>query len=499
MGSAMRRANNIRRFAIGLPCVAVFLIVVHSPAVGQLLPMQSSPKKAPTANAAPPEARRYAAPQKNGPLYQGQPVRWPKMPFARNRGAAQAPARNATPVASQPAPSMGAQGSRFATAPRPSAAIPVQQYAAPRATATDRVASRPTAPQTSRPTKPSGPPSVTITSPAPRPQLSPAEQLATKAHQLSVSAQSEADYTQIIEACRRAATSRPSPEIARYCANLSAWALNRRGQLNADAGRDADALRDFEEAVAADPQRWRAIHNRGVLLAQAGDYSRAFDDFNSTIKLQPRFAKAYSNRAALFEVAGQIPKALDDFQRAAELDPKLAVAHRGQGRACHLLGRLNEAIRCYDLAVRLAPNDTFAIASRAAVLTDLGRYREAAAGYEKSIQLDPKSSYALGGSAWLLATCPDDAVRNPAVAIQRAQAAIDLTGGDEAASFDTLAAAQANAGDFTAAVNTIRRAVDLASAEEREVYQDRMHIYQNARPYRIAPVEPVTQTSYESN
>jgi tetratricopeptide (TPR) repeat protein len=133
------------------------------------------------------------------------------------------------------------------------------------------------------------------------------------------------------------------------------------------------------------------------------------------------------------------------------------------------------------------------------VLTDLGRYREAAAGYEKSIQLDPKSSYALGGSAWLLATCPDDAVRNPAVAIQRAQAAIDLTGGDEAASFDTLAAAQANAGDFTAAVNTIRRAVDLASAEEREVYQDRMHIYQNARPYRIAPVEPVTQTSYESN
>lgn len=339
-------------------------------------------------------------------------------------------------------------------------------------------------------------PAAQPTSAAPK---SPAEQLLAQAHEWSASAQTEADYTRTIEACRRAAASQPSPAIARYSTDLTSWALNRRGQLYADASRDAEALRDFEDAVRANPERWRALHNRGVLLAQAGKFARAFDDFNRTIQLQPEFAKAYSNRAALFEVAGQLPKALEDFKRASELDPKLAVAHRGQGRARHLLGQLAEAVRHYDVAVRLAPNDTSAVASRAAVLTDLGRYREAAAGYENAIKLDPKSSYALGGSAWLLATCPDESVRNPALAIERAQAAIELTGGNEAASFDTLAAAQANAGDFSAAVNSIRRAVDLAPTQEREIYQDRLLTYQNAKPYRIAPVESVTQTSFESN
>jgi hypothetical protein len=88
-------------------------------------------------------------------------------------------------------------------------------------------------------------------------------------------------------------------------------------------------------------------------------------------------------------------------------------------------------------------------------------------------------------------------VRNPQLAIQRAEAAIALTGGTEAASFDTLAAAQANAGNYTAAVNAIRRAVNLAPVQERGIYQDRLLIYESAKPYRIAPVEAVTQTTFE--
>jgi tetratricopeptide (TPR) repeat protein len=249
--------------------------------------------------------------------------------------------------------------------------------------------------------------------------------------------------------------------------------------------------------VRADDKCWRAIHNRGVLLAQDGHFEKAFDDFNRTIELNPEFAKAYSNRGALYVVANDLPAALADYGRAIELDPNLAIAHRGRGRVCHLLGQLDEAIAHYDAAVQLAPEDGYAVASRADLLTDLGRYVDAAADYDLAIEIDPQSAHAYSGSAWLLATCPDDAVRDPQLAIERARMAIELSGKDDAVSFDTLAAAQASAGDFTAAAQTVRQAIDLATADERGVYQDRLSLYQHAKPYRIAPLRQVTQASYE--
>jgi tetratricopeptide (TPR) repeat protein len=161
-------------------------------------------------------------------------------------------------------------------------------------------------------------------------------------------------------------------------------------------------------------------------------------------------------------------------------------------------GQLDNAIRHYDEAVRLAPNDAYAIASRADVLTDLGSYAEAAAEYDRAIQVDPDSSHAQSGSAWLLATCPDDAVRNPKLAIERAQAAIDLSDGGDAADFDTLAAAQANNGEFAAAISSVEKALRLASPGEKESYNERLSLYQQEKPYRLEPASEVVQTSHQS-
>jgi tetratricopeptide (TPR) repeat protein len=326
---------------------------------------------------------------------------------------------------------------------------------------------------------------------------SPAEALLAEAHKLSRSAQSADDYSQIIESCRRALVSQPSVSVVDYANHLAAWSLNRRGQLKAESGQIQEAILDFEDAIRADRECWRAVHNRGVLLAQAGQFEKAFDDFNRTIQLKQDFAKAYSNRGALFVVANNLNAALADYGRAIELDTNLAVAHRGRGRVCHLLGKLDEAIAHYDAAVQLSPEDSYAVACRADLLTDLGRYVDANAEYNHAIELDPKSVHAFSGSAWLLATCPDKALRNPALAIERANKSIELSGKWDAMSFDTLAAAQASAGDFATAVKTMRRAVEMAEPDERDVYQDRLAMYSHAKPYRIAPVRPVTQASYE--
>jgi tetratricopeptide (TPR) repeat protein len=325
----------------------------------------------------------------------------------------------------------------------------------------------------------------------------PGDRLILQAHEYSTRATTEEDFTQLIETCRRARASQLSPQLNGFADKLAAWSLNRRGQLKAEAGHAQEAMLDFDDAIRNNPRIWRALHNRGVLKAQAGDFESAFDDFNLTIQFNPKFGKAYSNRAALYVVANDLMAALEDYAKAIKYDPNLAVAHRGRGRVCHLLGRLEEARDHYDAAVQLAPDDAYAIASRADLLTDLGRYSDAARDYERAIQLDPQLADAYRGSAWLLATCPDGNLRDASLAIKRAEASIQLEGQEDAIGLDTLAAALASAGDFSAAMQTMRQAIDIAPDDERTVYQDRLNLYQRAKPYRMAPVQGVTQVGYE--
>lgn len=318
-----------------------------------------------------------------------------------------------------------------------------------------------------------------------------------RAHQLAGSAQSEEDYSKVITTCEQIPASEANDQETQFGRELASWAFNRRGQLRAKDGHTDDALADFNLAVRLDPKRWRAIHNRGVLNAQAGKLEQAFDDFHQTIVLNPDFAKAYSNRAALYVLAGELELALRDYQQASKLDPELAIARRGCGRTYHMLGRLDEAKEHFDAAIELAPDDAATFTSRGDLYTDLGQYGDAAADYERAMSLDSNSTEACRSSAWLLATCPDEAVRDPQMALKRAELAARRDRKPNPVTFDTLAAAQASAGDFRQAVESIRRAIDLAPASERSVYEDRLRLYRRSQPLLMEPISAVQQAQYQ--
>jgi tetratricopeptide (TPR) repeat protein len=365
------------------------------------------------------------------------------------------------------------------------------------------VARRPSTPQLTAPNQlPTGQQSSLTSQPAT--QTGPltaaqkhAQELIVAVHQQSRSAETEEDYTLVVESCRRALAVEPKGDAADYAKQLCGWALNRRGQLKADAGNDAAAMLDFVDAIRLDENQWRAVHNRGVLFAQAGQFEKAFDDFNLCTELNPRFAKAYSNRAALFVQAGDLLAALQDYRRAITLDPDLAVAHKGRGRVCHMLGSTDEALQHFDAAAQLSPNDAQVLASRADLLSDMGRYPEAAIEYHRAIMIDDQLAHAFRSSAWLMATCPDDAVRNAEQALAHAEKAVNLDNYENPVSLDTLAAALANAGQYDEAVRAIERAIEIAPPEERAVYRARLKLYQRSQPFRVSPVAGVATVGYD--
>ncbi len=118
--------------------------------------------------------------------------------------------------------------------------------------------------------------------------------------------------------------------------------------------------------------------------------------------------------------------------------------------------------------------------------SERGEHARAVAAYEEALKLLPEDFYSLNGLAWILSTCPKATIRDGKRAVQLATRACDLTFWEMSAYVDTLAAAQAEAGDFKAAIELQRKAIDCLSQGETGEHEMRLRLegYEANRPYR---------------
>jgi Tfp pilus assembly protein PilF len=125
--------------------------------------------------------------------------------------------------------------------------------------------------------------------------------------------------------------------------------------------------------------------------------------------------------------------------------------------------------------------------ARGSTLSSQGKYAEAVQFYRSVLKDQPNQPALLNNFAWLLASCPDAAFRNGPEAVRLATRACELTSYGQPVAIGTLAAAQAEAGDFPAAVATAERAAALAStlhldqvaANNRQLIQ----LYRQGKPF----------------
>jgi tetratricopeptide (TPR) repeat protein len=316
-------------------------------------------------------------------------------------------------------------------------------------------------------------------------------ELFREAHAMSATAQDEAAFGTIIKTCRSGMQAGVSPSDAVYGRKLMAWAFNKRGELRADAGDAERAMEDFQAAARLDDRHWRAVHNRGVSYALQGKYREAIADFDRAVELNPKYANAWFNRGEAHYEQGDYQAAVRDYTAALRLSPNDAAAHNSRGHALYRLRRYRDAVREYDRAVAIDPKSAAARINRADAHADLGAYAEAARDYRAAIELEPESGRAYLGAAWLMATCPEAAYRNADLAVKAATKAIELDGDRDYRYLETLAAAQASAGEFDAAARTQVQAAALAPKNVAREQQERVALYERSTVY----VEPARQPS----
>ena len=163
-------------------------------------------------------------------------------------------------------------------------------------------------------------------------------------------------------------------------------------------------------------------------------------------------------------------------------------AHNNLGAALLQKGRTDEAIAQYQKTLELMPDCVEAHYNLGLTLGQQGSALDAAAHWREAARLQPGNIVILNSLARLLAIHPDQAVRNGAEALTLAQRAVELSGDRDPAILDTLAAAYAETGRFSAAVATARRALSLASAQGNaplaNALRSHIKLYQAGAPLR---------------
>jgi tetratricopeptide (TPR) repeat protein len=127
-------------------------------------------------------------------------------------------------------------------------------------------------------------------------------------------------------------------------------------------------------------------------------------------------------------------------------------------------GRVIEAIAHSEEALRIRPGDADAQNNLGLALLQTGDTKRAVAHLEKALTIDPGHMNAEVNLAWILATSPDGSTRNGARAVQLAENVARRAGHPNAIVFRTLAAAYAEAGRFSDAIETAQQAIANAKA-----------------------------------
>ena len=131
-----------------------------------------------------------------------------------------------------------------------------------------------------------------------------------------------------------------------------------------------------------------------------------------------------------------------------------------------------------------ANNLAIVLSERERILKTLAKRREA-------MRLQPNDAALLNDTAWMLATNPNASVRNGTEAVELAERALKLSGGNEPAILGTLAAAYAEAGRFPEAAATARKALELARQQNKRALADalraRIALYEAGKPYHETP------------
>ncbi len=252
-------------------------------------------------------------------------------------------------------------------------------------------------------------------------------------------------------------------------------------------------MTEFRRESREHPDDPEAFYQVAMTFNTLGMTNEAISELNNVLRVKPNHVASHIDLGVLLTKLGRRDEAAQHYRAALQTAPDNDVAHANLGGLLFDLGALDEAASHLTAALRLKPGNAATRYNYALLLLRQNRPAEAVAQLRATVELQPTFANALNKLAWLLATAPDSSLRNGPEALKLATQVNEQTGGRAAMALDTLAAALAECGRFTEALDTARKAHDLAvAANQKELVAaltTRIEFYQSHKPWRDAPTK----------
>ena len=200
-----------------------------------------------------------------------------------------------------------------------------------------------------------------------------------------------------------------------------------------------------------------------------------------------RIGGALQLHASLLGSVGKFEPALADLnllRRAMPDNPELLL----QIAALHQAAKQpHKAIATYDQMVAMRSEKTPLPIEAGPMLISASASRPTPSPTMKSaLLLEPQNSGVLNNLAWVLATSPEEKLRDGKRAIELAKQACEVTEYKQAHMLSTLAASYAESGDFDTAIHGRRKAVEASDKKLQEPLSKELESYQKKQPWREA-------------
>jgi Tfp pilus assembly protein PilF len=185
-------------------------------------------------------------------------------------------------------------------------------------------------------------------------------------------------------------TSGMTPEQAKEAAAMQALAAGAVEAMR--AGRDDDAIRQFNEIVAKVPTCSDCYYNLGVAYAKKQQFDVAETSFKKAIELAPNSGDAYTGLANVYNATKR-------FDLAQQASAKASTSAGGGGGGAEALynqgvilwnaGKFAEAKVQFESAIKADPNMAMAHYQLGMANLNLGQIPEAKAAFQQYLKVDP--------------------------------------------------------------------------------------------------------------
>jgi len=262
--------------------------------------------------------------------------------------------------------------------------------------------------------------------------------------------------------------------------------LLQRSRVFAVEGQRERALADVDRVVEMEPRDQTARLLRARILQQAGETDLALTDIEAVLEQDGDAPAALELKGLIAAEREDYPEAIRSFRRLVAKNPDDPVLLGQLGMLFLAAKQPREAIRRFTKALEFDADSFPSRRGRSDAEITIGDHAAALADLEKAVALKPEDSGVLNNLAWLLATSPDDDLRDAGRAIELATKACEITEWKEGHIISTLAAGYAEKGDFDTAKKYSRQAVETGepAPEVKRQLEGELASYEAGKPWR---------------